>query len=479
MSVPTLADLLTVRTQDEWTAIALAQLQGRNFPTTDWTSTSPERAMIETDTACLADQSIQIPLIVQLVLVQAALTGTVATDPATPALKFLAFNFYDLTAYDAGAAIGNLTLTCAAAAGPFTIAIGQLIAVSDDGLLYTNLTGGTLSPGGTLSLSFQCLTAGIAGNVGNGTITTLQTPLPGVTIANDPGLWSGVSHLGSGTGTVVLSATPTGSHSYSIRVDTDGDAGVATTSTSVDGGAYGSNGSSNPLVNLGGHGGTATLTDSAISPSFVAGDVYTFSSPGTWLTTQGTDAESQQSLAARILARWPALSAVPTEDVYSVWAKESAPGQVTRVLVETDPAVAATVNIYIAGPSAPSTAAQINSTQNYIDARAPLTDLPVVYAASTEAITITANATYPIGRVGGHADLDAAIVAYVTETAIGGTIETAQIVALAMKLNAAGVATGAVNIIDVDVGNGANVDKTLSSHAIPSPVTNSIVWTAV
>jgi hypothetical protein len=288
-----------------------------------------------------------------------------------------------------------------------------------------------------------------------------------------------VVHLGSGTGTVVLSATPTGSHSYSIRVDTDGDAGVATTSTSVDGGAYGSNGTSNPLTNLGTHGGTATLTDSAISPSFVAGDVYTFSSPGTWLTTQGTDAESQQSLAGRILARWPSLSAIPTEDVYSVWAKESAPGQVTRVLVETDPAVAATVNIYIAGPSAPSTAAQINATQSYIDARAPLTDLPVVYAASTEAITITANATYPIGRVGGHADLDAAIVAYVTETAIGGTIETAQIVALAMKLNAAGVATGAVNIIDVDVGNGANVDKTLSSHAIPSPVTNSIVWTAV
>ena len=409
MSIPTLDELLTVRTADQWTAIALASLAGKNFPTTDWTSTSPERAMLETDTICLADQSLQIPEIVKLVLVRAAITDTVLTAPATPELQFLAYNFYELTVFPAVATVGNIVLTCNSTAGPYTIAVGQLIAVSANGLLYTNTTGGTLNTSSTLTLAFQAQQTGVAGNVGNDTILTLQTPLPGVSVDNFPPRYSDVTHTGSGTGTLTLAGSPLAGHSVTVRIDGTGDAGVATWSTSLDGGGWTSHGAAASITDLGGFGINIALTDSATSPSFVIGDTYTFTTPGTWITTQGADLESQQSLATRILARWPSLSDVPNDDVYANWARLALPGQVTRVDVAADPAIAATVNITIAGPTLTNTAAQVNAVQAYIDARCPVTDLPVVAAANVTPIEITGSATYPADRVGGHADLDAAI----------------------------------------------------------------------
>ncbi len=476
MSAPALDDLLVPKTKDQWTAIAIAQLQGKGFPTTDWTSTSPERAMIETDTACLADQSEQIPLIVQLALVTYALASDAATAPATEALQFLAHNWYQIDAFAATATVGNMTLACASTAGPYTIEIGQLTAVDDSGeFAYSNSTGGSLASGGTLALSWQCTTPGIGGNVSGGTISTLLTPLPGVTVSNDDTVFSSVAYTDwHGTGTVDPSGTPPDPHSVTVRIDTTGASGVATWSTSLDGGAWTTHGSAASIADLSGTDIDIALVDGATAPSFYIGDTATFTAPGTWITTQGTDLETQGSLAARCLARWPSLAAVPVADVYSVWAREALDGEITRVLVETDPSVAATVNIYIAGPSATATTVQVGEVQDYIDVRAPLTDLPVVIAAGATAVAITGAATYPIGQSSVVAERTNAINAYVNGISMGGKIEVAWINSLAMNL-VNGIPTGATNITGTQLNGGG--DLTLSAHNIAT-VTNSIVWTA-
>ncbi len=474
MSIPNLSDLLASLSQSQWMALALAQLQGTGFPTTDWTSTSPERAMLETQAASLADQDTQIPAIVALELIYYAAAGVPAADPSPPSLQFLAFNWYQLTYFPATPTVGDIRLACNSLAGPYTIAAGQLIATDGAGHFYANRTGGTLNTSDFLTVDWQCQTAGVAGNVANDTIVTLVTPLPGVTVLNGGTDFSPVTAIHGGSGTVTPSGNVTDS-SWVVEITTTGGRGVGVFRVSEDGGAnwYASNIS---IPGGGAYGpdgeGLELLFDVG---TFLDGDTFSFLSPGSWITTQGTDVESTGSLVTRCLARWPSLAEVPNVDVYTKWALESVPGQITRVKVVTDPTVAATVNVYIAGPSAVSTAADQNQCQTYIDARAPLTDLPDVIIAGATAVTIAGAATYPVAGTSIVADRTAAINAYVNSLIPGSTIERAWIGALAMNLSPDGIPTGATNITGITL-NGVAADLVLSSTNIAT-VTNSIAWT--
>ncbi len=74
-------------------------------------------------------------------------------------------------------------LTCSAGTGPYTIAVGGLVA-ADTEVTYRNITGGTITSGGTLVLTLECETAGAKGNAVNDTITSMVTTYAGVTITN-------------------------------------------------------------------------------------------------------------------------------------------------------------------------------------------------------------------------------------------------------------------------------------------------------
>lgn len=86
---------------------------------------------------------------------------------------------------------GTLRLTSTASL-PYTIEPGSLIAATDSGVQFRNVTGGVLSAGSvsapsTLDLVFDALLAGAQGNVPSNSIRRLLTPLAGVTIANSLG----------------------------------------------------------------------------------------------------------------------------------------------------------------------------------------------------------------------------------------------------------------------------------------------------
>lgn len=86
-------------------------------------------------------------------------------------------------------ATGQMVLSAVAGAPVHVISPGQLTAgtagpVTSSTRLYSNLTGGTLTPGGTLTLSFVALAPGAESNLPVGSPLDLKTSLVGVSIAN-------------------------------------------------------------------------------------------------------------------------------------------------------------------------------------------------------------------------------------------------------------------------------------------------------
>lgn len=377
----TLAELLNAPSADGITDALIGELQAGDFPTTDWSSGAPERTFVEAEGAS------------QLGLWELApkIAGGGHIDLATGDwLTLLALNRYNLTRIAAVAAVGTEVLTCSASAGPYTIAIGQLQFIGAGGNLYRNTAGGVLNTSGTLSVTIAAESPGAdQGNDGADTIVAMTTPLGGVTCTNPADTFSDVSCSGIGTGTVTPSFGTLSTAAWVVEILTTGQRGTATFRLSNDGGLTFGTGHATAasVVDIDGTGLTIAFANGGVNPSYVAGDFYTFTSQGTWYTTQGSDEESDASLRQRCKARWPEQSSTPTDDVYTAMCKRAS-ASVTKVRVAADLVTPAQVNIVIAGPNGTVSAGVVDVVQAYVDARQAFTDVPVVAAAGTMAITL-------------------------------------------------------------------------------------------
>ena len=160
------------------------------LPSTSWQPGSVPLTLVENDAAIMEDV---------YRLVGAVAAGGLLDTAAGPWLDLLASNVYQLTRTAAVSTLGVVTLTDAASAGPFTITDGQLWFAALSGLRYTNVGTYTLTRGGSLpSMVVKAERPGAAYNVGNNTITTLVTSLPGVTVNNpNPGSGSWITTQGA------------------------------------------------------------------------------------------------------------------------------------------------------------------------------------------------------------------------------------------------------------------------------------------
>lgn len=328
MAAPTLKDLLATQTADEALATLLQRLSGQSFPVTAWQSGGAARTLLQLFAEGLADAG--------ALLVEIAKGGFAALATGDW-LTLVASQVYGLDRNEATFTQGTCVLTCAATAPGYTITAGQLTAISSTGLRYSNVNGGNLAAGNTLSLTFQAEQAGSAYNAGVGDITVLGTPLPGVTI-NNP------------------------------------DAGG-----------------------------------------------------GTWITSSGTDEETDASLLARCQARWPSLSAVPTSPVFDLWAK-AADITVTKTLSQVDVATPGQVDLYLAGAAGEVAAAVVSAVQSYVDARMPLTSTCVVASAVNAPVQVDAHLYVKSGYEGtAPAAAQAAVEAYILGTDIDGTVYESEV----------------------------------------------------
>lgn len=458
MSV-TLSELLVAKTANQILNGLLGELKAGSFPTTSWQSGDPERTLLEAEAATQLDLWATVYLI--------ASGGQI--DLATGAwLTLLAKKRYNLDRIGAVATVGRERLTCSASAGPYTIAAGQLQFKGPNGNLYANSTGGTLNSGGTLDVTIRAVSPGLdEGNDGDGTITTMTTPLAGVTCTNPSYAFSDVSRTGSGTGSITPSGSPDAA-SFVVQILSSGQVGVATFRCSDDGGItwHGSHTTAAFVNDPDGNGLDITFANGSSSPSFVAGDYYTFDSYGAWYTTRGADDEDDESLRQRCKARWPELSSTPTDDVYTSMCKRADPS-VRKVRVAVNAVVPAQVDITIASSSGTVSGSVVTAVQDYVDARRALTDVPIVSAAGTMAITL-AGATVRVqaqnlARAQQAAQVN--VAAYLASVAIGdgSTVKVRYSQLIEAILRESGSEDDSVTGLTL---NGGSVDLLVTANAV-------------
>lgn len=178
-------------------------------------------------------------------------------------------------------------------------------------------------------------------------------------------------------------------------------------------------------------------------------------STGSWITTSGSDRESDESLRQRCRARWPELGTGATALVIEAWCKEADP-TVTRVTVTPQTgADAGKYKVRLATDSGGVSGGVVAAVQTYLDYRASLTTTPVVESASVYNFQPVATVRV---RKGYLASAQVAVVEYLTAfakaTPIGGFIYQAAVIEQLML--AEGVydctyATANIDLADTEV----------------------------
>lgn len=151
MSVPSLTDLITAPTPDEVKGELLSALEALGFPVSSW-ETDGVAMQIVTATATIQSMGAAVQTAIAsggfLDLAAALKRADGTDDPAW--ITLLAVNLYDVTPLLAQPAAGSVTLSNSTAS-PIVVAPGDLQFTNLSGYTYTNTSGGTVAPSGTLA----------------------------------------------------------------------------------------------------------------------------------------------------------------------------------------------------------------------------------------------------------------------------------------------------------------------------------------
>lgn len=388
--MPTLAELLVPRTADERYEQMRALLNSAAFPVSDWYVGSVGRTIIQTVATVLQDLDVLVPQIAASGFIGPLPVGD-QTLPARRWLELLARELYGITPAPATYTRQRIALWCLPGNGPYSIEPGQLTVRSRDGNRYANIDGGTVPAGGAaIVFTFQAELPGAHYNADTvGRIVDLVTPLPGLMVCNDAPDFGGLDaagrapRSGAGTGTVTpqraTGAAPAGVRVFSLTITRAGQVGTAVatlTSRSPAGTSVVGLSPIRPTIGVG-NGITLAFADGGLSPSFVVGDTYTFSTPGSPIVNAGTDPERNDLLRARMRGRWPSLGAVPTADKYTGWVRQAsidAGYGVTKITAEPSLLVAGQVEIRVATDAGAVPGDVVAALQVYVDQRLGIGD---------------------------------------------------------------------------------------------------------
>ncbi len=175
MPVPTLEQLFTPITREEVVESMLSVAEDLSLPIEAWQPESVGREILEITGQKVSDQSQTGAL-----AAAAGLLDFAEGDWLTLSVD----QIYDVERIEATFATGTLRLTNTSAVA-HVLAAGDIRAAHDDtGQTYTSTTGGTLAAGGTLDITLVADEPGSDSNAVVGDITTLVTPLFGVTATN-------------------------------------------------------------------------------------------------------------------------------------------------------------------------------------------------------------------------------------------------------------------------------------------------------
>ena len=150
-----------------------------------------------------------------------------------------------------------------------------------------------------------------------------------------------------------------------------------------------------------------------------------------WITQEGRDEESDDSLRARCKARWGILGA-GTKDAFLTWAREADP-KVQKVVVYADylngTAKAGAVTVYIAGLNSGLDAATVLNVYNYILAKMPIMSQLYVGSVTVLPVYVTGQLLIKAGSDGVRlkSEILNNITLYSQSLQIGDTVYTDRI----------------------------------------------------
>lgn len=180
MTITSITELTAARTVDAIVTSELATLTTESFPVDAWAEGGAARSLVKADATALAVAEGNVANLAK------GAYGSTAAEAGEGWLDLFMASRFDLTRVEATYAEGEVVLTVAAGAGPFTVAAGALL-VSDGTLRWrsTNTVGVTISSAAPVTFTVRAEFAGTAYAGTNNTITSILSPaLPGVTCNN-------------------------------------------------------------------------------------------------------------------------------------------------------------------------------------------------------------------------------------------------------------------------------------------------------
>jgi hypothetical protein len=176
-----LSDVLSQKTQSQWLEIIKSKLNANGIPTDAWVSkTNTQLVFAQVMSEILSDLDLSLTQIAASQFLQYTSDG----------LKdFVGSSQYQIEPLPATATIIQVRLVSSASTPVYNIIADQLTLGTQGTdpsqvLLYKNITGGTLTTGGTLDLLYQAVLVGSKYNIPNTTILDLKTSLAGVVVSN-------------------------------------------------------------------------------------------------------------------------------------------------------------------------------------------------------------------------------------------------------------------------------------------------------
>lgn len=491
----TVADVMRTFSDDAIKAKLLGYLQAAKAPTTDWNSGAFLRSLAIAWQQELIDYvGVPNPLpglrqrILEGAVPALASTSTSATSAWLALVADQTFdvqrNFDDTGAqFAATYTVQTMTLTCDVSHGPYSVTPGSHIVRSPKtGNRYISFGTATVPSNGFATVAFraefqQDSANGFNYSDGPGTLTDLSaTPMIGVTASNVAPSFSDVSvspNPPAGTGVVTVGGSPPAAvTAYDALITVDGQSGAALFQYRANGGVWSSNTATGAAVTIP-SGPTITFTNDVggANPSFIEGDRYSFTSPGTPITTHGIDPETDADLLLRCLERWPDPDVIPDEK-HKVWAMEASP-LITRVRVSVDATRPGFYDVTIAGAANPLAGAVRTLAQTYIDKREGIGAQSDVEVATVVSIVGAGTVYAPAAQLAAaQAQAAANWDDYVVGTDVGGVVRVAK---LDQFLRDAGV----VNAVGLLINGGTHVNLTSTQVAQPSDITTDLTWKAI
>ena len=237
--------------------------------------------------------------------------------------------------------------------------------------------------------------------------------------------------------------------------------------------------------------GNGTIT------SIVAGNLagVTVNNPdpgtGTWITSQGTDAETDSAYMLRCQQRWPSLGTGSPAAAYQLWATQAEAAAthtttVTKTLVQPDGAIAGQIDIYLAGSVGSVGGSAITDVTSYITTRVALPATISVVSATNAVMTVAGTVNYFAAKATttvAQAAVAAALAAYLGPLGIGSDAGGLNVKVYYSEIEAAvGSVLGGAGVVIRNLAgftlNAGVVDVGLTLGQVAT-LTNSLSFTGV